>query len=102
MSDTVPLNIPDIFSEITNKKSDSVSSLSSEFQKSKFTKLRIIGQFNKGFIMACYDESQDLFIIDQHAADEKYMFETLQSSTSIDKQPLVVQQYLRLNPSEES
>lgn len=31
----------------------------------------------------------DLFMIDQHATDEKYMFETLQKSTTIHSQPLI-------------
>lgn len=35
------------------------------------------------------DETDDLFIIDQHAADEKYNFETLQATTRIDSQRLV-------------
>ncbi|CAN4091435.1 unnamed protein product [Withania somnifera] len=35
----------------------------------------VIGQFNLGFIIGRLD--QDLFIVDQHAADEKYNFERL-------------------------
>ncbi len=34
-------------------------------------------------------QTDDLFIIDQHAADEKYNFETLQATTRIDSQKLV-------------
>ncbi len=48
---------------------------------------QILGQFNLGFILAKLDN--DLFIIDQHAADEKYNFETLQKTTIINTQPLL-------------
>ncbi len=37
---------------------------------------QVIGQFNLGFILARL--GQDVFIIDQHAADEKRTFEKLQ------------------------
>ncbi|CAG9315377.1 unnamed protein product [Blepharisma stoltei] len=96
-----PMNIPDIFNEISAKSDISVPSLSSEFHKSTFTKLEILGQFNKGFIMAQLPSTNDLFIIDQHAADEKYQFETLQLSTSIDIQPFVIPKPLKLSPSDE-
>ena len=36
-------------------------------------KMKVIGQFNKGFIIAQLDD--DLFIVDQHASDEKFNFE---------------------------
>ena len=38
--------------------------------------MEIVGQFNLGFIIAAVDGS--LWIVDQHAADEKYNFERLQ------------------------
>lgn len=44
-------------------------------------------QFNKGFILCTYN--RNLFIVDQHAADEKYNFEDLLNNTKILKQPLV-------------
>ena len=34
--------------------------------------MRILGQFNLGFVIAELDG--DLFILDQHACDEKYRF----------------------------
>lgn len=37
--------------------------------------MQVIGQFNLGFIVCRLGE--DLYIIDQHAADEKYNFERL-------------------------
>lgn len=50
--------------------------------------MSIIGQFNLGFIITKLDA--DLFIVDQHATDEKYNFETLQKTTKITSQKLVV------------
>ncbi|CAM9209050.1 unnamed protein product [Choristocarpus tenellus] len=49
--------------------------------------MRVVGQFNLGF-MIC-QLGADLFILDQHACDEKYNFETLQKNTTIHQQPLV-------------
>jgi DNA mismatch repair protein PMS2 len=50
--------------------------------------MSIVGQFNLGFIITKLDA--DLFIVDQHATDEKYNFETLQKTTKIISQKLVV------------
>ena len=50
--------------------------------------MRIIGQFNLGFIIA--ELRGDMYILDQHAIDEKYRFENLQSATSLHQQPLIV------------
>ncbi|KAK9373723.1 uncharacterized protein V1513DRAFT_417428 [Lipomyces chichibuensis] len=82
--------------------------------KSDFAKMKVIGQFNLGFILALRTPSSgtgncdpdlkdrcDLFIIDQHASDEKFNFERLQREISIKKQPLVVPQRLSLTPLEE-
>ena len=60
--------------------------------------MHIIGQFNLGFIVARL--GQDLFIIDQHASDEKYNFERLASTTTLNKQPLLLPQTLDLSPGE--
>uniref|UniRef100_A0A1B6EBR8 MutL C-terminal dimerisation domain-containing protein n=1 Tax=Clastoptera arizonana TaxID=38151 RepID=A0A1B6EBR8_9HEMI len=68
--------------------------LSREISKEMFSKMEVIGQFNLGFIIARLDS--DLFIIDQHASDEKYNFETLQKSTTILNQKLVIPQQLNL------
>jgi len=38
--------------------------------KQDFFKMEVVGQFNLGFIIARL--GSDLFIVDQHAADEKY------------------------------
>ena len=59
------------------------------FKKEDFQKLEVIGQFNKGFIMAIMKEQGNMFIVDQHASDEKYNFETLSRTTKISPQDLV-------------
>ena len=60
--------------------------------------MEIIGQFNLGFILARL--AGNLFIIDQHAADEKYNFERLQQITRLNKQPLLQPLRLDVTPAE--
>lgn len=50
--------------------------------------MEIVGQFNLGFIITKL--GRDLFIVDQHATDEKYNFETLQAQTTLKNQKLVM------------
>ncbi|KAL5513934.1 hypothetical protein ACEPAG_2695 [Sanghuangporus baumii] len=90
--------------------------------KGDFASMEIIGQFNLGFIIArrrlrgrktsskdtegsdatpSSEELDDLFIIDQHAADEKYNFETLQQITKIDSQKLYKPRPLELTAADE-
>ena len=52
------------------------------FKKEDFMNLKVLGQFNKGFIMATLKD-KELFILDQHACDEKYNFETESKTTVI-------------------
>ncbi|XP_039286166.1 mismatch repair endonuclease PMS2 [Nilaparvata lugens] len=68
--------------------------LSREITKDMFQKMEVIGQFNLGFIIAKL--KSDLFIVDQHATDEKYNFETLQKTTTLTNQKLVIPQKLEL------
>uniref|UniRef100_A0AAG5DI07 Mismatch repair endonuclease PMS2 n=1 Tax=Anopheles atroparvus TaxID=41427 RepID=A0AAG5DI07_ANOAO len=70
------------------------SELQTEITKDDFGAMQIIGQFNLGFIVARLGD--DLFIVDQHATDEKYNFETLQRTTVLQNQRLVVPQPLEL------
>jgi DNA mismatch repair protein PMS2 len=68
--------------------------LSRTISKSDFENIEVLGQFNKGFIIARLRRqgdkgTDDLFIIDQHASDEKYNFETLQQTTVIKAQSLI-------------
>ncbi|CAN6442723.1 unnamed protein product [Victoria cruziana] len=73
--------------------------LEKSFRKESFAKMEVIGQFNLGFIIGRLD--QDLFIIDQHAADEKYNFERLSRTTILNQQPLLQPLKLELSPEEE-
>lgn len=79
--------------------------------KDDFARMRIVGQFNLGFILAtrpanptdnAKPKSKDeVFIVDQHASDEKYNFERLQSETTVQNQPLVKPHFLDLTAMEE-
>jgi DNA mismatch repair protein PMS2 len=68
--------------------------LSLTVTKADFNEMRIIGQFNLGFIIAvrpptAASPTPELFIIDQHASDEKYNFERLAATTTLVPQRLV-------------
>lgn len=89
---------------VAERMEQAAATLDRVIQKTDFAAMRIIGQFNLGFIIARRTLSalaDDLFIIDQHAADEKYNFEMLQQSTLIHNQPLVRPQRLELSPTDE-
>ncbi|KAL2137415.1 hypothetical protein VTI74DRAFT_36 [Chaetomium olivicolor] len=97
---------------------DAEEKLSLKISKSDFAKMRIIGQFNLGFILAVREAASpssssspksqtasqaddELFIIDQHASDEKYNFERLQSTITVQSQRLVQPKTLDLTALEE-
>lgn len=67
--------------------------------KEDFLKMNIIGQFNLGFILVCKDNN--LFIVDQHASDEKYNYEKLMRETQFQSQRLVAPKTLDLNVIDE-
>lgn len=73
--------------------------LSREITKNSFKQMQIVGQFNLGFIVVRLGD--DLFIIDQHASDEKYNFETLQKTTVLQHQKLCIPQSLELTAAKE-
>jgi DNA mismatch repair protein PMS2 len=88
--------------------------LSLTITKADFGKMKIVGQFNLGFILALRaaeivpEDGEDqhalddeLFIIDQHATDEKYNFERLQATTVVQSQRLVQPKLLELTAIEE-
>ncbi|KAL8968446.1 MAG: hypothetical protein Q9183_002455 [Haloplaca sp. 2 TL-2023] len=80
--------------------------LSLTISKSDFSRMNIIGQFNLGFILASRPSTssstdEELFIIDQHASDEKYNFERLQATTTVQNQRLVQPKVLDLTAIEE-
>ncbi|XP_016064287.1 PREDICTED: mismatch repair endonuclease PMS2 [Miniopterus natalensis] len=74
--------------------------LRKEISKTMFAEMEIIGQFNLGFIITKLDA--DLFIVDQHATDEKYNFEMLQQHTVLQGQRLIVPQTLNLTAVNEA
>ncbi|RKO89413.1 MutL C terminal dimerization domain-containing protein, partial [Blyttiomyces helicus] len=67
--------------------------------KEDFAAMRVVGQFNLGFIIARL--GADLFIVDQHASDEKYNYEELQRTMKIDPQRLIRPLQLDLTAHEE-
>lgn len=89
--------------------------------KGDFGKMKIVGQFNLGFVLAVrprttsessssppapahhanQEGDDELFIIDQHASDEKFNFERLQASTVVQSQRLVRPKPLELTAVEE-
>ncbi|KAJ9154898.1 Mismatch repair endonuclease PMS2 [Pleurostoma richardsiae] len=103
----------DVEAENGLEADDAEEKLSLIISKADFAKMKIIGQFNLGFILAVRggesyhgssnDDAQsgDLFIIDQHASDEKYNFERLQASTVVQSQRLVRPKHLELTALEE-
>jgi DNA mismatch repair protein PMS2 len=65
-----------------------------------FLHMSIVGQFNLGFIIArC--RNHNLWILDQHACDERINFERLCKETVIHEQKLITPLQLELSPSEE-
>jgi DNA mismatch repair protein PMS2 len=74
------------------------AALARVLSKADFGLMEVVGQFNRGFIVARLSKidggsegsgaTDDLFIVDQHAADEKYNFETLQATTRLESQRL--------------
>ncbi|KAI9006000.1 hypothetical protein BC832DRAFT_462235 [Gaertneriomyces semiglobifer] len=67
--------------------------------KPDFHEMQIIGQFNLGFIIARL--GTDLYIIDQHASDEKYNYENLKRTVRVEKQQLVNPLGMELTPGQE-
>jgi DNA mismatch repair ATPase MutL len=97
-SNRVPLMNANISNTTDNGEATKI--LDRVIDKMDFCKMRIIGQFNLGFIIAALND-HDLFIIDQHASDEKFNFETLQQTTQIKGQKLIQPRSIGLTASEE-
>ncbi|XP_072568435.1 mismatch repair endonuclease PMS2 isoform X2 [Paramormyrops kingsleyae] len=74
--------------------------LKKEISKDMFKEMEIIGQFNLGFIITKL--KSDIFMIDQHATDEKYNFEMLQQHTVLQGQKLIAPQKLHLTAVSET
>ncbi len=83
--------------KISKIPKEDLSNKNSNERIPKFPPLRIIGQFNKTYILGEYDEV--LYMIDQHAAHEKILFEKYFKSIeegSIIIQPLLVPEIIDL------
>ncbi|KAK8172546.1 hypothetical protein BKA80DRAFT_214850 [Phyllosticta citrichinensis] len=107
--------------EVANAEQSPEERLSLTVTKADFSRMRIIGQFNLGFILAVRpatftdgspaatptapgasaSTSDDLFIIDQHASDEKINFERLSATYILTPQRLVHPLPLSLTAIEE-
>ena len=83
-----------------NQNNAAEEELRMNITKDMFKEMKVIGQFNLGFIIAKIND--DLFIIDQHATDEKYNFETLQKEHCLKGQRLIQPRLLELTPVNES
>ncbi|KAG6812580.1 hypothetical protein H0H92_002048 [Tricholoma furcatifolium] len=100
---------------VANTENDetAVKALARIIDKKDFAAMDIVGQFNLGFIVTrrqiVVSEGEedtnavmdDLFIVDQHAADEKYNFEILQQTTTINSQKLFKPRRMELTASDE-
>ncbi len=75
--------------------------LQKHIAKADFLSMSVVGQFNLGFIIGRLRD--DLFIVDQHASDEKFNFERLQAADNIlVGQDMVVPQKLELTVAAEA
>jgi len=69
--------------------------------RSKFTRARFIGAFLQKFLIFEVDES--LLIVDQHAAQERIMFEKFKNqleNAKVESQPMLTPLLLKLTPQE--
>lgn len=95
-SESVDSNYYNKTNSFTNSNCNTVNEIKeteedlSQIRKAKFPDLRIIGQFNKTYILAEYGDT--LYIIDQHAAHEKILYEKY--ANDIENGEIVVQQLL--------
>ncbi|KOX81071.1 Mismatch repair endonuclease PMS2, partial [Melipona quadrifasciata] len=83
-----------------DQNSNDENELKRQLTKDSFLEMEIIGQFNLGFIITRLKE--DLFIIDQHATDEKYRFEKLNNETELKTQKLIVPKFLNISALNET
>lgn len=82
-----------------------VSKLDLTVHKQDFTAMEVVGQFNLGFILVRRTSKDtgatELFVVDQHASDEKFNFERFQRDTVLNHQKLVSPKTLSLTAVEE-
>lgn len=63
--------------------------------KLQFSEMELVGQFNLGFLITKLDNN--LFIVDQHASDEKANYESLHHKFKVENQQLITPIKLNLN-----
>ncbi|RKP24269.1 histidine kinase-like ATPase [Syncephalis pseudoplumigaleata] len=100
---------------LSSDASTAEQALSRVVTKGDFYRMEILGQFNHGFILVLLPHTTlpqegigalerrkqgDLFIIDQHAADEKWWYETLIAQPQDRPQPLLRPRPLHVGESE--
>ncbi|CAG7823721.1 unnamed protein product [Allacma fusca] len=74
--------------------------LKRQLNKEMFQEMRVIGQFNLGFIITKH--GSDIFIVDQHATDEKFNFEDLEKNLVLQSHRLICPVDLQLPAVSES
>jgi DNA mismatch repair protein PMS2 len=71
-------------------KAEDLSGDNEKFVQKNFAELQVLGQFNKGFIICKWKESDGrYFVVDQHAADEKANYEKLKKDLKVSTQALI-------------
>lgn len=94
------LNLDRFCEARVDKDSNSAESvLQKELNKSDFEKMQIIGQFNKAYIIT--KDANELFIVDQHASDERKNYEKFMKFPAIEIQRLVHPVPLELSSTHE-
>ncbi|KAL5258702.1 hypothetical protein ACHWQZ_G009235 [Mnemiopsis leidyi] len=78
---------------------DAEKELNQQITKQMFREMEVLGQFNLGFILVKL--KGNLFIIDQHATDEKFRYEKLRRETQIENQKLICPKSMALNGAQE-
>lgn len=74
--------------------------LKRELHKDCFKDMKIIGQFNRSFILTQLGD--EIFVIDQHASDERFNFDKLLATEVLDSQTLMKPLPMVLPPIKES
>lgn len=97
-------------SEITADQATSEAILTKHISKDDFALMEVIGQFNLGFIIVKLRKDHpldsdpptiDLFIVDQHASDEKFNYEQLGADLVPNVQMMLAPQLLSLSSTEQ-
>ena len=76
-----------------------IEEMSRKLNKTDFFAMKILGQFNRGFILTQLDS--DIFVVDQHAAEERRNFDSLLSTYELEPQKLMSPEQMTLSPYQE-